>query len=101
MNKSHLLETAEVGTSISLISGTFPAEDARAILLTLLNDKINFHVKKSFSSEERFGVADELSIKRISELKKSMTIIKDMIHEAEKKGETLVINSTIDITIHK
>ncbi len=97
MNKSYLLDKEAVNTSISLISGAFQPQDARELLLTLMNDKINFHVNKNFSSEERFGVADELSKKRIPELKKDIEIIKSIIQEAEEKSKTLVINSMISI----
>ena len=56
---------------IKLIEGKFSPEDAKEVLLELINHKINFHYLKNFSSEERFGQSIEGSKKRIEYLKEA------------------------------
>jgi hypothetical protein len=51
-----------------LIEGVFNAKDAREVLLTLIDKKIKFHELKSFSSEIKFGKADEESLQRVNDL---------------------------------
>lgn len=53
-----------------LIEGEFLQNDARIILLQLLNSKINFHHMRKFSNEERFGKDREHSAKRLQALTK-------------------------------
>ena len=56
---------------IKLIEGKFSPEDAKEVLLELINHKINFHSLKNFSSEERFSQTIEGSKKRIEYLKEA------------------------------
>jgi hypothetical protein len=53
-----------------LINGTFTVQEAREVLLDLLNKKIHFHQLKNFSSEERLGKPNHASLKRIKELER-------------------------------
>lgn len=47
----------------SLIDGDFTPKQAEEILRDLYTSKIQFHQMKNFSSIERFGKEDEVSIK--------------------------------------
>lgn len=51
-----------------LIEGTFPLLKAKRLLFELLQYKINYHQIEKFGNEERFGVDEEHSEKRIKEL---------------------------------
>ncbi|MCB9221672.1 MAG: hypothetical protein H6615_07645 [Ignavibacteria bacterium] len=51
-----------------LIDSSFTNEEARAVLLSLINYKIQFHSQKIFSSYIRFGRDDIKSKNRIVEL---------------------------------
>lgn len=84
---------------IDLISGKFAPQDAKEVLLTLLNDKINFHKKKIFSHEERFGLVDETSKNRITELTKCRENIIRIIQDAEANNKMLTMTSTINIRL--
>ena len=42
--------------NIKLIEGNFNPDEAKEVLLSLFNHKIQFHEAKNFSSEIRFGV---------------------------------------------
>ncbi|MEZ4955933.1 MAG: hypothetical protein R2825_20410 [Saprospiraceae bacterium] len=79
--------------SVKLIDGVFEAADAKEILLSLINFKINFHQRRIFSLEERFGTIEEASLKRIEELKKAKEQILEWTNEAEAAGQQLIINS--------
>lgn len=88
--------------TIDLIKGTFTPGDARDILLDLLNNKINFHNMKTWSSRERFGKPDADSEQRLKQLEESRnkvgTLLSKLINEDnEEKSVTLI--STIEIII--
>jgi len=53
----------------SLIDGEFSVEEAREVITNLLDFKIQYHSKQSFSSEIRKGVKDEISLSRKERLK--------------------------------
>ena len=82
---------------LKLIEGEFTPQDAKEILTNLYTSKLNFHLMKNFSSMERFGKSDDLSNKKIPELKKSMAIISAIIEEATSKKKKLIVNATVNI----
>jgi hypothetical protein len=52
----------------SLIKGEFTKDEARNILLGMINYKINFHELRNFGSSIQNGQQDDLSVRRIEEL---------------------------------
>ncbi len=86
---------------IKFIEGKFSPEEAKEVLVDLLNHKINFHSLKNFSSEERFGKPVEGSQKRIEELKESREKIIVLIKQAVDKNTNLRIESYINIAFEK
>lgn len=82
---------------LKLISGEFNHKDAKEILVNLINDKLNFHTRKNFSSTIRFGVPDENSSKRISELNKDLKNIMEFFEQADKANESFSINAMIEL----
>lgn len=85
--------------TIELIKGVFTPDDAREILLTLLDNKINFHNLRNWSSRERFGKPDAYSEERLTNLRESREKVKQIISQSIKQEENLMINSSIEITI--
>jgi len=83
--------------NVTLINGVFTPQEAREVLLTLLNHKINFHRLRNFSSEERFGKKDEASTKRLKELDESRKQVLSLLADAESAGYKLEIESMINI----
>jgi anion-transporting ArsA/GET3 family ATPase len=65
----------------------------------MLSSKIQFHQMRTFSSVERFGKEDENSLNRISELKKSINKLLQLVTQAELSNKQLVITSHINIQI--
>ena len=90
MNKNH---------NFKLIDGQFDPSDARSVLFTLLNSKINFHSMEAFAIKERTSGDTSFHEKRIKQLTKSNVNIKKVIDYAEKNNLSLLIDSTIEIKL--
>lgn len=85
--------------TIELIRGCFKPDEAREILLQMLNNKINFHNLKNLSSYERFGKSDTFSEERLKSLQESRKKVEKLILESISGEQTITINSTIEINI--
>ena len=84
---------------LTLIEGEFSDEEAKEILTSIFSSKINFHNIKNWSSNERFGMDDEIAQKRIPELRKEMAKLLEILSDAKAKKTRLVITSEINITL--
>ena len=82
-----------------LIDGEFSADEARRVLMTLINDKIKFHQMNELSHEERYGEENPASSRRIEELSQTRDALTQLIDAAETQGLRLKINSRIDIEL--
>lgn len=71
----------------NLLKGNFNGEDAKAILATLLNDKMQYHRLRNLSHEERFGKPEPHAIERIAELKKTFQDIMSYLKQYEGNAE--------------
>ena len=85
--------------SYCLIRGSFVPDAARQVLMTLINDKINFHQLNVWSHRERFGEDNPVVVKRVEELSQTKEDIAQMIEEAAAMGLKLSINSNIEIEL--
>jgi hypothetical protein len=84
--------------SYGLIRGVFSPDDARELLLTLIDNKISFHQLNNRSRRERFGEIDPAVVKRVDELRQSKADIATLIEEMGALGMKLSINCNIEIT---
>lgn len=82
-----------------LIEGTFTAEEASEILIHLFQNKIQFHIMKNVSAQERFGIDDPTANRRIEELKMAVENLSAMKRDADRKNQNIVIHSNVTITI--
>lgn len=82
-----------------LVEGEFSSEDALKLLMSLLNNKINFHQLESFSNQIRNGNDFSHSKKRVEYLKQSIEDIKLVLKDAEENGKQLKIDSVIKISL--
>ena len=89
--------TMNTNENVTLINGVFTPDEAKEVLLTLLNHKINFHRMRNFSAEERFGKPDAISTKRLEELYQSRTQVLNLLDEAASAGYKLEIESLVNI----
>jgi hypothetical protein len=82
-----------------LIDGQFSTEEAKEILTNIFSEKINFHLMKNFSSQERFGKDDEKATNRIHQLKEELDRLKEFLSKENPDSKTLTLNSEINISI--
>jgi hypothetical protein len=84
-----------------LINSKFTPQEAREVLLDLLNKKIQFHQLKNFSSEERLGKPNHASIKRVKELTQTKADVLSNIELAELCGYDIRVYSSVVIEFCK
>lgn len=80
-----------------LIQGDFSPQDAKTVLMSVINSKINFHNLNAFSEFVKNNEDCETSKRRISVLTSSREDVMKLIEESEKNGMKMKING--DITI--
>ena len=96
--KVHTDPQAEGAGRFSLVRGTFSAEEAREVLLNLIEDKITFHRRYLWSRRERFGeVTDPARQQRIDELLATKNRIREAIDQAAKAGQALEVHCDIQL----
>ena len=83
--------------NFQLVKGVFSADDAREILLALIEHKISFHERNNWSRKERFGKAGGGNTRRINELVQTKADLAALIEECQTEGRQLTINCTIDV----
>ena len=84
---------------LKLIEGEFSFNEAKEILTSMFNSKINFHNIQNWSSQERYGKDDETAQKKIPLLKNEIEKLEEIILEAKANNKKLVINSEIYISL--
>jgi hypothetical protein len=84
---------------LKLIEGDFSCNEAKEILTSMFNSKINFHNIQNWSSQERFGKDDETAQKKIPLLRNEIKKLEEIISEAKANNKRLVINSEITISL--
>lgn len=85
-------------SSGELIYGEYSIDEALEIIENLFFSKIDFHKRKDFSNEIRFGYPHEQSRKRIQELSASFESLKQNILSHKSPEQTIRIQS--QITLH-
>jgi hypothetical protein len=91
----------ETNKNFKLIDGVFNSKEAKKIIISLINNKINYHNLEDFSNHIRFNNDLSNSQKRISELQNAQKMIEELVDLAEKNQWKLKIESTVEITILK
>jgi hypothetical protein len=84
---------------LKLIEGEFSFNEAKEILTSMFNSKINFHNIQNWSSQERYGKDDETAQKKIPLLKNEIEKLEEIILEAKANNKKLIINSEINISL--
>jgi len=91
--------TTDAKATYDLIKGDFSPEEASELINDLFLKKINFHQRKNFSQQIRFGSEDLQGLQRIKELKMTLEQAKDLFNEAKQSGKAVRVNSTISIEL--
>lgn len=92
------MNTMEATKTIKLIAGEYSPEEAREILYSMLSSKIEFHAKKDFSSQERFGKPNLDSRKRMEELQAAKEEMLALMREAHRENRRIKISSEVVIS---
>lgn len=82
-----------------LIDGTFNTEDAKRILLEMLNNKVNFHSRQIHRIQEHAGGNTLPSENRINELLNTIDTLKTILVQAEKNKCQIKIHCPIIIEV--
>jgi hypothetical protein len=84
----------------SLIDGTFDYDDAREILLTLYQAKINFHKLKAWSKSERGEIGIDEHTARVLELEMARDQIKDKLKGKMDVNGKVKIKCAVSVEFH-
>ncbi len=97
MEISELVKTKE---KIQLVNGEFTPSEASDIIISLINEKINFHKIKRLQLWEGNHKYDTDQLDgRIKELREEKRIASEFIASTESLGRKLKINGILEITI--
>lgn len=86
--------------SISLIKGSFSPSDAKEILLSLFDYKIQFHQLQLLSIRERGIEAYQNSLERLEELKASRAKVLELTSMCSELGEQLELDAELVLKIN-
>jgi len=81
---------------IKLINSTYKSKDAKEVISSLINDKINFLNNKIFSQKIRFGEESQHLTKRTEELKSDL---QNLISQINDLQEDDLIEISCDVKI--
>ena len=86
--------------NIQLVDGEFTPSEASDVIMSLIDQKINFHKLQRLALCEGFYGADtEYPDGRIGELEEERDIAKDFISQVRYQGKKLKINGVLEITL--
>lgn len=87
-------------TEIQLVKGNFSAQEASQIILSLINEKINFHkIERLQIWEGNHNCETKPLDKRIEELEKEKINIKQIIEEAKGQGAQIKIDGILSVSL--
>ncbi len=89
----------ELKHTFKLLDGEFDSSEARNILFTLVNSKINFHSMQSFGITIRTSGDTSFHENRIKELVQTNVDIKKVMDYATENNVRLKINGSIEIEL--
>lgn len=85
--------------TVKLAEGTYSAQEARELVIGLINHEINALHIRNLSSEIRFGKPDEKAWATAEKLKEEKERLLRLFKKAEAEKTSLKINSNIHISI--
>lgn len=80
-----------------LIDSTFTIEEAKVVLLELINFKIQFHSQKIFSNDIKYGKDDIKSKKRIEELEDIRAELLDYFENIDDSDGVVRVSSIVNM----
>lgn len=102
MKIKELTQTEEATQNIQLVKGDFTPSEASHILMSLIDEKINFHKIQRLQIWEGNHKCKTSDLdNRIDELLKEKKIAQEFINKTRGLGQNLRINGTLEITVAK
>lgn len=80
-----------------LVNGNFNPEEAKTVINSLINSKINFHNLEDFSNSIRFNSDSSNSKIRIEQLNEIKTKINQLLTEANSKNLNVELNCHFEV----
>ena len=100
METKELIKPEVVTQKIQLVKGEFLPSEASDIIMSLINEKINFHKiqrLQKWEGNHNFNT-NELD-SRISELEKEKEKAREFIFKSREQNANLIINGVLEISI--
>lgn len=85
--------------NFELLGGEFTAWEAEKLIVSFLDQKINFHKLRNLSHQEGSGKPLAQSVQRIKELQESKQTFLDTIKEAKMNRSRLSIHAKISVEL--
>ena len=100
MNTNGLTKSDTIKQKIQLVKGEFTSSEASDVIMSLIDEKINFHQKQRFQKWEQNhkNNSEELD-NRIKQLEKEKETAKEFIVNAKNLNSKIAINGILEITI--
>ena len=85
---------------VQLVKGSFTPQEATEVILSLLDEKINFHkLQRLRWCEGHFEADTSYADQRIAELEAEKVIARNFIAQAREQGRCLKINGILEIAL--
>lgn len=92
----------ETVQKIQLVAGEFTVSEATDVVVSLIDEKLNFHKLQRLSLSEGFSGADtQYPDGRIGALEREKSLAIAFFKEARKTGAKITINGTLEISISR
>lgn len=100
MNTNELTKSDKIITKIQLVKGAFTPSEAFEVIMSLIDQKINFHQKQRLQKWEQNhkNNSDELD-DRIKQLENEKKAAKEFIAKAKSLNSEISINGILEMVI--
>lgn len=100
MDTNGLTKPEKIKQKFQLVKGDFTPSEASDVMMSLIDEKINFHQKQRLQKweQDHKSNADEID-DRIDQLEKEKQAVKEFIAGAKSLKSNLNINGILEITI--
>lgn len=95
-----MVTKTKTDAKVQLVKGGFTPSEAADLLLSLIDEKINFHkLQRLRWCEGYFNADTSYADTRIAELKNEKKRVKEYIKQARETGSCISINGTLELKL--
>ncbi len=100
MSTNELTKSDKMKQTIQLVKGEFTVSEASDVMMSLIDQKINFHQKQRLQKWEQNHKDNSEEIDdRIKQLEKEKEVAKTFIANAKNSNKTIAINGILEISV--